>query len=93
MVDDPPAAYRARLDAWQIRSPVVKFNAALTRLPTWTAAPGEDFPACATIDVTTGLDDAQRAFERARAARPRSASARSTSRPATTRHRRRPAST
>ena len=28
-----PADYRARLEAWQIRSPVVKFNASLTRLP------------------------------------------------------------
>jgi len=24
-----------------VRSPVVKFNAALERLPNWTAAPGE----------------------------------------------------
>jgi phytoene dehydrogenase-like protein len=63
MVDDMPGDYRARLEAWQIRSPVVKFNAALSRLPAWTAAPGEDFPARATIDVTTGLEDAQRAFE------------------------------
>ena len=41
----------------------MKFNAALTALPQWTAAPGESWPARATIDVTTGLDDAQRAFE------------------------------
>ena len=63
MVDDMPEDYRARLEAWQIRSPVVKFNSALNRLPTWTAAPGEQFPAYATIDVTTGMEDAQRAFE------------------------------
>ena len=61
---DVPQAFRDRLEAWQLRSPVVKFNAALNRLPTWTAAPGEDFPARGTVDVTTGLDDAQRAFER-----------------------------
>ena len=30
----------------------------------WTAAPDSDFPARATVDVTTGLDDAQRDFER-----------------------------
>jgi hypothetical protein len=30
-------------ERWQLRSPVVKFNAALKRLPSWTAAPGEDF--------------------------------------------------
>ena len=64
MLDDPPAAFKDRIDAWQIRSPVVKFNASLTRLPTWTAARGQDFPARATVDVTTGLDEAQRAFER-----------------------------
>jgi phytoene dehydrogenase-like protein len=64
MVEDLPADYRQRLEDWQIRSPVVKFNASLTRLPTWTAAPGQDFPARATVDVTTGLDAAQEAFER-----------------------------
>jgi phytoene dehydrogenase-like protein len=63
MLTDVPADYRARLEAWKVRSPVVKFNAALTGLPNWTAAPGEDWPAKATIDLTTGLDDAQRAFE------------------------------
>jgi phytoene dehydrogenase-like protein len=64
LVSDLPAEFEQRLLGWKIRSPVVKFNASLTRLPTWTAAPGEDFPAKATIDVTTGLDDAQRDFER-----------------------------
>jgi phytoene dehydrogenase-like protein len=63
MLEDIPADYRARLEAWKIRSPVVKFNAALTALPEWTAAPGESWPARATIDVTEGLDAAQRAFE------------------------------
>jgi phytoene dehydrogenase-like protein len=60
---DVPADYHARLEAWKVRSPVVKFNAALTALPEWTAAPGESWPARATIDVTGGLDDAQRCFE------------------------------
>ncbi|HZC69150.1 MAG TPA: NAD(P)/FAD-dependent oxidoreductase [Jatrophihabitans sp.] len=64
MVADMPADYRARLEAWDIRSPVVKFNAALSRLPSWAAAPGETFMARGTVDVTTGLDDAQAAFER-----------------------------
>jgi phytoene dehydrogenase-like protein len=60
---DVPADYRERLEAWKVRSPVVKFNAALTDLPEWAAAPGEVWPARATIDVTGGLEDAQRAFE------------------------------
>ncbi len=64
LLDEVPAGYRARLEAWKVRSPVVKFNAALTALPDWTAAPGETWPARATIDVTGGLDDAQRCFER-----------------------------
>jgi phytoene dehydrogenase-like protein len=63
MLDDVPDDYRTRLEAWKIRSPVVKFNASLTRLPSWTAAQGEDFPARATVDVTTGVDAAQQAFE------------------------------
>ncbi len=68
--DAVPAPYRERLGAWELHSPVVKFNAALSRLPSWTAAPGETFPARATVDVTTGLDDAQRDFERAKRGEP-----------------------
>ncbi len=64
LVSDLPTEFEQRLRDWKIRSPVVKFNSALSALPTWTAAPGERFPAFATIDVTTGLDDAQRDFER-----------------------------
>lgn len=66
-VDD---AFRARLDAWKIRSPVVKFNAALSRLPDWTAAPGEAWPAQATIDACGPMDEAQAAFERCAAGEP-----------------------
>jgi phytoene dehydrogenase-like protein len=57
------ASFRDRLERWKVRSPVVKFNAALERLPNWTAAPGESWPARATIDVTGTIEDAQRAFE------------------------------
>jgi phytoene dehydrogenase-like protein len=67
---DVDAAYRERLECWKIRSPVVKFNAALERLPSWTAAPDEDWPARATIDVTGTMDDAQRAFEAAERGEP-----------------------
>jgi phytoene dehydrogenase-like protein len=56
-------SFRDRLDAWKIRSPVVKFNAWMERLPTWTAAPGEAWPARATIDATGTMDEAQAAFE------------------------------
>jgi phytoene dehydrogenase-like protein len=60
---DVPEDYRSRLEAWKVRSPVVKFNAALSRPPEWAAAPGERFPSFATVDVTSGLEDAQRCFE------------------------------
>jgi phytoene dehydrogenase-like protein len=60
---DVPDTYRARIDSWDVRSPVVKFNAALNRLPSWTAAPGETFMARGTVDVTHGLEAAQAAFE------------------------------
>lgn len=61
--NDVDAGFRERLEAWKVRSPVVKFNAALDRLPEWTAAPGADWPARATIDATGTIDEAQRAFE------------------------------
>jgi len=57
------ASFKERLERWKIRSPVVKFNAALDRLPSWAAAPGETWAARATIDVTGTMDEAQRAFE------------------------------
>jgi phytoene dehydrogenase-like protein len=57
------ASFKERLERWKVRSPVVKFNAALERLPVWAAAPGETWPARATIDVTGTMDEAQRAFE------------------------------
>jgi phytoene dehydrogenase-like protein len=65
MLDDEriEPGFRDKLGAWKIRSPVVKFNAWMERLPTWTAAPGEDWPARATIDATGTMAEAQAAFE------------------------------
>ena len=63
-IDAVDPAYRERLEAWDVRSPVVKFNAALDRLPDWTAAEGESWPARAMIELTDGIDAAQDAFER-----------------------------
>jgi phytoene dehydrogenase-like protein len=65
------ASFRDRLERWKVRSPVVKFNAALERLPNWAAAPGESWPARATTDVTGSMDDAQRAFEACARGEPR----------------------
>jgi phytoene dehydrogenase-like protein len=68
--DAIPVEYRERLEKWDVTSPVVKFNAALNRLPSWTAAPGETFMARGTVDVTHGLDAAQKAFELAATGEP-----------------------
>jgi phytoene dehydrogenase-like protein len=59
-----PAAYHERLERWRVRSPVVKLNAALSRLPAFTAAAdGAVDPHRAMVTVTPGLDAAQEAFE------------------------------
>jgi phytoene dehydrogenase-like protein len=63
--DALPADYRERLEGWEVRSPVVKVNAALSRLPTFTAA-GSVEPHRAMVTVTHGLDAAQEAFEAAK---------------------------
>ena len=60
--DGVPAEYRERLEAWDVRSPVVKLNAALSRPPTFEAAGGID-PTRAMVTVTPGLDAGQEAFE------------------------------
>jgi phytoene dehydrogenase-like protein len=58
-----PAGYRDRLQRWEVRSVVVKVNAALSKLPTFTAA-GSVEPHRAMVNVTHGLEAAQEAFER-----------------------------
>jgi phytoene dehydrogenase-like protein len=60
--DALPAEYRERLEGWEVRSGVVKVNAALNKLPTFTAA-GSVEPHRAMVTVTHGLDAAQEAFE------------------------------
>jgi phytoene dehydrogenase-like protein len=60
--DAVPAPYRERLEGWQVRSPVVKLNAGLSKLPTFTAA-GDVEPHRAMISITQGLDAAQAGFE------------------------------
>jgi phytoene dehydrogenase-like protein len=57
-----PGPYRERLEGWKIRSPVVKLNAGLTRLPEFTAARGVEAHR-AMISIQHGLDAAQEAFE------------------------------
>jgi phytoene dehydrogenase-like protein len=60
--DAIPGDYRERLEGWKVRSPVVKLNAALSRLPAFTAGGSVDAHR-AMVTVTHGLDAAQEAFE------------------------------
>ena len=64
-----PAAFRRRIEDWRMDSPVVKLNAGLRRLPTFTAAAGMD-PHRAMISITPGLDAAQEAAEACRRGEP-----------------------
>ena len=60
--DAVPTDYRERLEAWKVRSPVVKLNAGLSRLPAFTSA-GEVHAHRAMISIQHGLDAAQEGFE------------------------------
>ncbi len=65
-----PPAYRERLEAWRVASPVLKLNAGLRRLPEFSAASDVD-PLRAMVSVTPGLDAAQEACESCRRGEPR----------------------
>jgi phytoene dehydrogenase-like protein len=67
---DVPAEFARRIDEWRIESPVVKVNAALRRLPAFTAATDAP-PHRAMVSVTPGLDAAQEACEACRGGEPR----------------------
>ncbi len=58
-----PGSFKARIDAWKMRSPVVKYNAALKRLPIFPAAHGDPVIYKSMITVTDGMAAAQHAFE------------------------------
>ena len=67
---DVPQDYRARLEEWKVRSPVVKLNAALNRMPAFEAAGGVR-PERAMVSITRGLDAGQGAFEACARGEPR----------------------
>jgi phytoene dehydrogenase-like protein len=67
---DVPAELAERVGNWRMESPVVKVNAALRRLPSFTAATDVQ-PHRGMVSVTPGLDAAQEAFEACRAGEPR----------------------
>ena len=68
---DVSDAFRERVDAWLCESPVVKVNCALSRLPTFTAAPDRpDHVYRAQVEIARGIDDTQSAYEACRRGEP-----------------------
>ena len=67
---DVPAELAERVASWRVESPVVKVNAALRWLPSFTAATDVP-PHRAMVSVTPGLDAAQEACEACRTGEPR----------------------
>jgi phytoene dehydrogenase-like protein len=64
-----PSSWRARIEAWDVRSPVLKLNCALTRLPRFTAGAGAgvgDHIYRSMVVLSSGIDDTQAAFAAAR---------------------------
>jgi phytoene dehydrogenase-like protein len=68
---DVPVAFRSRIDAWRCESPVVKVNCALSRLPTFTAAPDRpDHVYRAQVEIARGIGETQSAYESCRRGEP-----------------------
>jgi phytoene dehydrogenase-like protein len=65
-----PDSYRERVEAWRVRSPAVKLNVALGRLPTF-AADRDRVAHRSLVSITPGLDVAQDAFEACERGEPR----------------------
>lgn len=63
-------ALRARVEAWQITSPVIKLNCGLSRLPTFPAAQGDPEVFRAQVEIGRGIDATQAAFAAAREGEP-----------------------
>lgn len=59
---DVEAGWRRRVEGWDTRSPVVKVNCGLRRLPTFPAAGGDPAAHRAMVVLATGIDDTQAAF-------------------------------
>jgi len=65
---DAPSSWRARIEGWDVRSPVVKLNCGLLRLPRFTAAPAGaagDHIYRSMVVLSSGIDDTQAAFSAA----------------------------
>ena len=68
--DGVPDDFRRRVERWQSRSPVLKINCALGRLPRFpSAGPGVE-PHRAMVTISTGTDATQAAYEASRRGEP-----------------------
>jgi phytoene dehydrogenase-like protein len=65
-----PSAFADRVAAWRTSSPVVKVNALLSRLPSWTGAAAGERPERAMISISAGVDGMQAAADACRAGAP-----------------------
>jgi phytoene dehydrogenase-like protein len=70
LADGAAPAFRARVDAWRITSPVVKLNCALERLPTFSAANGNPDVFRAQVEIARSIDDTQAACDAAKRGEP-----------------------
>jgi phytoene dehydrogenase-like protein len=61
-----PPDFRHRVEPWQSRSPVLKVNCALSRLPRFPAARPDVEPHRAMVTISTGIDATQAAYEASR---------------------------
>jgi phytoene dehydrogenase-like protein len=61
-----PSAFAERVAAWRTTSPVVKVNAQLSRLPSWTAAAEGERPERAMISLSAGVEGMQAAADACR---------------------------
>jgi phytoene dehydrogenase-like protein len=64
------ARFRERVGSWRTTSPVVKLNCALSRLPTFAAAPDDPTIFRAQVVIGCSIDEAQAACDRARRGEP-----------------------
>jgi phytoene dehydrogenase-like protein len=63
-------AFASRVAEWKITSPVIKINCALSRLPSFPAAKGDESVFRAQIEIARSIDDTQRACDDARRGEP-----------------------
>jgi phytoene dehydrogenase-like protein len=63
LLTEAPSQWKARIDGWDTRSPVLKLNCALSRLPPFSAAGSDErWIYRAMVVLSTGIDDTQAAF-------------------------------